>query len=345
VLQIFDNPVAISYNEEKRLEKMMEEKIYAGSGNILYVYKILKKYTDADHPLTVNQIVKLIQEEFEETISGRTVRRNFQVLTEKFGLCIERIDDAYYLDYEDYDLDFSEVRCLVDLIQYSNFIDDSFAKELSHKLIHHLNENEQKDFEGYQKYMRNTKTNNKEVFYTIKSLTEAMKQKKYVHFDYYKYNVHKEFKFRKAFYLFPLTILCDIGQYYLVAADQEKSLFYFRLDRIKNLEIKDGSPLKIPKQQLEEYIQSTVGMYGGKEEKVKAKVSIRLLDDVMDQFGKDAKISEYNSEYFLMEATVNLEGFKQWALRHIEKVQILEPASFQNEIASILEEALKKYSH
>lgn len=323
----------------------MEEKIYAGSGNILYVYKILKKYTDADHPLTVNEIVKRIGEEFGENISSRTVRRNFKVLAEKFDLLIERIDDTYYLDYEDYDLDFSEVRCLVDMISYSNFIDDSFAKELANKLIHHLNENEQKDFDDYKRYMRNTKTTNKEVFYTIKALTEAMQQQKYIHFDYYKYNVQKEFHFRKAFYLFPLTILCDIGQYYLVAADQDKSLFYFRLDRIKNLEIKDGIPLKIPKQQLEEYIQSTVGMYGGKREKIKAKVSVRLLDDVIDQFGKDAKITPYNNEYFMMEAMVNLEGFKQWVLRHIEKVDVLEPISFQNEITSILEKALKRYSH
>lgn len=323
----------------------MEEKIYPGSGNILYVYKILKKYTDAEHSLTVNQIAEKISEEFGETISGRTVRRNFNVLMEKFNLSIEQVENRYYLDYEDYDLDFSEVRCLVDLIQYSNFIDDSFAKELANKLIHHLNENEQKDFAGYQKYTRNTKTTNKEVFYTIKLLVEAMQEKKYIHFDYYKYNVHKEFKFRKAFYLFPLIILCDIGQYYLVAADQDKSLFYFRLDRIKNLEIKDGIPLKIPKQQLEDYIQSTVGMYGGKQEHVKAKISMRLLDDVIDQFGKDAKIAEYNNEFFLMDANVNLEGFKQWALRHIEKVDVLEPSHFKNEITHILEESLKRYSH
>lgn len=323
----------------------MEEKIYPGSGNILYVYKILKKYTDAEHPLTANQVAEKISKEFGEAISSRTVRRNFNVLMEKFNLSIEQVENRYYLDYEDYDLDFSEVRCLVDLIQYSNFIDDSFAKELANKLIHQLNENEQKDFAGYQKYTRNTKTTNKEVFYTIKLLVEAMQEKKYVHFDYYKYNVHKEFKFRKAFYLFPLIILCDIGQYYLVAADQDKSLFYFRLDRIKNLEIKDGIPLKIPKQQLEDYIQSTVGMYGGKQEHVKAKISVRLLDDIIDQFGKDAKIEEYNNEFFLMDANVNLEGFKQWALRHIEKVDVLEPAHFKNEITHILEESLKRYSH
>ena len=322
----------------------MEEKIYPGSGNILYVYKILKKYTDADHPLTVQQIVEKIAEEFEETISSRTVRRNFNVLIEKFDLAIERVGDAYYLDYEDYDLDFSEVRCLVDLIQYSNFIDDSFAKELANKLIHHLNKNEQKDFEGYQKYTRNTKTTNKEVLYTIKSLVEAMQQKKYVHFDYYKYNVQKEFNFRKAFYLFPLIILCDIGQYYLVAADQNKSLFYFRLDRIKNLEIKDGTPLKISKQQLEEYIQSTVGMYGGAQENVKAKIKIHLLDDVIDQFGKDVKIEVYNKDYFLLDASVNREGFKQWTLRHIEEVDVLEPAHFKKEIADILEKSFQRYS-
>ena len=129
-----------------------------------------------------------------------------------------------------------------------------------------------------------------------------------------------------------------------MAADQNKSLFYFRLDRIKNLEIKDGTPLKISKQQLEEYIQSTVGMYGGAQENVKAKIKIHLLDDVIDQFGKDVKIEVYNKDYFLLDASVNREGFKQWTLRHIEEVDVLEPAHFKKEIADILEKSFQRYS-
>ena len=253
------------------------------------------------------------------------------------------MDDGYYMEYEDYDFDSSEIRCMVDMVNYSRFVDEKLARQLTYKLVNQLNENDKKEFLGYEKYMKDTKTTNKELFYTVKLIAEAILNKKYIQFDYYKYNINKEYEFRKAFAIFPITIICDIGQYYMVAADKDKNLFYFRLDRIKNIELVEGTPISISKKQLDNYIHSTVGMYGGEQETVKAIVSNRLIDDVIDVFGRDSKIEKYDDQSFIMETKANLVGFKNWVLRHLENVRVVYPQKLKNEIMQILSDAVNSY--
>lgn len=200
-----------------------------------------------------------------------------------------------------------------------------------------------KNLFGYEKYMKNTKTTNKELFYTIKTIAEAILNKKNIQFKYYKYNVKKELEFRKAFIIFPVTIICDIGQYYLIGADKEKELFYFRLDRIKNISIAEGKQVNITKKQLNNYIESTIGMYGGEKKTVKAIVNRRLMDDVIDQFGKEVEILSFNDENFTMQTEVSLTGFKNWTLRHLEDVKVMYPNELKKEIIEILNASLKQY--
>lgn len=128
------------------MKDQLKEKIYVSNGNIMYIYNVMKKYTDIEHPLKIKDIITLIKKEYNEEISSRTIRRNFKVLECKFNVVIERIDDAYYMDYEDNDFDSSEIRSLVDMVNYSRFVDDTLAKKLTCKLINQLNNNDRKEF-------------------------------------------------------------------------------------------------------------------------------------------------------------------------------------------------------
>ena len=321
----------------------MKVKVYVTNGNILYIYNVLKKYTDVEHPLKVSEIVELIKREYGEDVSSKTIRRDFKVLETKFGVTIENLDNKYYMDCEETDFDLSEIRALVDMVNYSRFVDENFSKQLTNKLISLLNENDKKSFIGYDKYMKDVKTINKEVFYTIQTISEAILNKKYIQFDYYKYNLKKKLEFRKSFLVFPITILCDVGQYYSIVANENKELLDFRLDRIKNIKLKEGKPIFIEKKQLDDYIESSVGMFGGKLETVEAIISNNLLDCVIDTFGRDVEISKNDSETFLLKTNINLEGFKNWSLRHLENVKIIYPQKLKDEIVDILEKSIKKY--
>lgn len=321
----------------------MKEKIYVSNGNILYIYKTLKKYTDIDHPLKIQEIIKYIKEDYDEDISSRTIRRNLKVLVSKFNVTIEKVDNSYYMEFEDNDLDPSEVRCLVDMINYSKFVDEKYGNDLAHKLINQLNENDRKNFSQYNKYMKGTKTQNKELFYNIQIISEAIIEKHNIKFDYFKYNIKKEYEFRKSFNISPLKILCDFGQYYLIATGHDKKLLYFRLDRIKNISISNEKYIKISQDKINNFIDSTIGMFAGEKETVKAIVDNHVIDEVIEAFGMDTNIMEYDDNSFLMETQVNLEGFKHWGLRHLEDAKIIYPKKLVQEMNEILKESLKKY--
>lgn len=323
----------------------MKEKIYVSNGNIMYIYRTLKKYTGIDNPLKIEEIIKHIKEDYNEEVSSRTIRRNLKVLESKFDIVIDRVDNSYYMDYEDNDLDPSQVRCLVDMVNYSKFVDEKLAKELTSKLINQLNENDKKNFEQYSKYMKGTKTQNKQLFYNIQTIAEAVTNKQNIKFAYYKYNINKEQEYRKSFNISPLKILCDFGQYYLIAVNNDKKILYFRLDRIRNISFSNEKYIKISQKELNNFIDSTIGMFAGKKETVKAIVDNHAIDEVLEAFGMDINIKKYDENSFLMETEVSIEGFKHWGLRHLEDARIIYPTALVQEINQILNKSIEKYSN
>ena len=59
--------------------------------------------------------------------------------------------------------------------------------------------------------------------------------------------------------------------------------------------------------------------------------------------GKDIKISKINDETIKIKLKVNSMGFKMWAMRNIDCVEVVKPLELRNEMKKIIEEANKKY--
>lgn len=319
----------------------MKERSLIKSGKIMYIYNVMKKYTDVEHPVKIAEIIELVKNEYGEEISDSTVKRDLKVLEEKLNVIIGKIDHKYYIEKDDNELEVSEIRCLVDMINYSRFIEEKQAKQLTYKLIKQLNTYEQEEFVGYKKYMKDAKTINKDVFLNIEIITEAIQNKKYIKFGYYKYNLKKETELIRTFDVSPITIICEIGEYYLIGIDADRILKYFRLDRMKDAEIKEGKFVNITKKELDDFVQSSVGMYAGKKEKVQAICDNSLIDDAIESFGKDVKITQYDKDRFKMETEVSLRGFKNWALRHLSDAEVIYPEKLKNEIYELLKSKLK----
>lgn len=322
----------------------MQEKLYVNNGNIMYIYLVMKKYSDMNNTLKIDKIIEYIKKDYDIKIENRTIRRNFKVLENKFGLEIVKIDDGYYIEPEDNDFDSSEIRTLVDMINYSRFVDEKLANMITFKLINLLNENDRVEFKDYNKYMRDVKTTNKQLFYNIKILAEAILNKKKIKVDYYRYNLNKEFIYQKTHIISPYTMLCETSQYYLVGYNEDiKGLAYYRLDRMKEIEILKTPIVITSKEKIKEHIESTVSMYGGEKQLVKAICDNSLIDDVIDKFGHDTKLKIYNENSFEMEIEVFLLGFKKWSVRHVNLVEVIYPKTLRTEILNDLNNGVNKY--
>jgi hypothetical protein len=87
-------------------------------------------------------------------------------------------------------------------------------------------------------------------------------------------------------------------------------------------------------------------MFGGKKEKIEVICHVLLLDTIFDTFGKNVSIEKIpnNDEYFKFKVETSLLGFKMWAMRNIDLVEVIKPASLRNEMKEIIENARKKYN-
>ena len=113
----------------------MKDELHTNLGNIIYIYEVLKKYSDVDHILSVKDIIKYVKEEFDEEIEDRTVRRNIRVLIEKLDIDIETFKEnrqGYYLRTKEFE--FSEIKMMIDLLHYSKFMEEAFSIEIAEKL-------------------------------------------------------------------------------------------------------------------------------------------------------------------------------------------------------------------
>ena len=100
--------------------------------SLLYVLKILTKYTDKNHKLTYGDIARRLREEYNTDLERKTIARNIEVLMDNGYEIVKNGNNGVYLatrDFED-----GELMFLTDAIYSSKSIPTKYAKDLVAKL-------------------------------------------------------------------------------------------------------------------------------------------------------------------------------------------------------------------
>ena len=108
-------------------------------------------------------------------------------------------------------------------------------------------------------------------------------------------------------------------------------------------EVNEKISIKKSEKQIKDFVQSSVEVFGGEKEEVEAICSNFLLDTIFDQFGRNITIIKNDNERFKLIVDTSTRGFKMWAMRNIECVEVLRPESLRNEMKEIIKDALKRY--
>lgn len=328
--------------------------LYEKNGNILYILNVLKKYSDEDHMLSVAEIQRKIKEIYNVGIDTRTIRRNINLLKYKLDYDISTRDDngkGYYINRDpETDFEPGEVRAIIDNFSYANYIVPSIAKNIIKKCksIQTVYENEK--IKDYHIYANDSKTENVEVIKNIEDISESIFKNKKIHFEYWKYAITKKLEKRivSSPTVSPYAIVYSKQEFYLIGIKEGQENFYnYRIDRMKNLEIlEDNITIKKKKSEIQDFAESSTEMFGGKKEEIEAICHILLLDAVFDIFGKNITIEKIpnNEEYFKLKVDTNPVGFKMWAMRNIDVVEVKSPLSLRDELKIIVNDASKKYN-
>ena len=68
-----------------------------------------------------------------------------------------------------------------------------------------------------------------------------------------------------------------------------------------------------------------------------------MLDTIFDQFGRNITIIKNDNETFKLIVDTSTRGFKMWAMRNIDCVEVVKPESLKNEMKEIIKIAQKRY--
>ena len=327
--------------------------LYEKNGNILYILNVLKKYSDEEHMLTAAEIQRKIKEIYDVEIDTRTIRRNINLLKYKLDYDISTREDngkGYYIN-KDPETDFEpgEVRAIIDNFSYANYIVPSVAKEIIKKCKNMQTVYENEKLKDYQIYSVNSKTENAEVIKNIEDISSSIYNNHKIKFEYWKYEITN--KLEKQIVstptVSPFAIVYNKQEFYFIGIkDGQDKFYHYRLDRMKNVkELGDKITIKKTKAQIKDFAESTVEMFGGKKEEIEAICNKCLLNAIFDIFGKNVTIEKIpgNDENFKLIVDSNPMGFRMWAMRNIDMVEVIKPESLRNEMKEIAEKAIEKY--
>lgn len=327
--------------------------LYEKNGNILYILNILKKYSDEEHKLSATEIQRKIKEIYNVEIDTRTIRRNINLLKFKLDYDISTRDEngqGYYLNRDpETDFEPGEIRAIIDNFSYANYIVPSIAKNIIKKCKNIQTVYENEKIKDYHIYANDSKTENVEVIKNIEDISESIYKNKKIKFEYWKYAITD--KLEKKIVSTPTVssyaIVYNKQEFYLIGIKDGQTEFYnYRLDRIKNIRILDDEiTIKKKKSEIQDFAESSIEMFGGKKEEVEAICHIWLLDAVFDIFGRNVTIEKIpnDEEHFRLLVDTNPVGFKMWAMRNIDLVEVKKPLELRNELKSIIEDAQKRY--
>ncbi len=310
--------------------------------NTVCVLEILKEYTDYDNILRMSDITRYMERDYDLKVDRRTVYSCMAVLSE-MGYEISMPEDngkGYYLENRDFDA--SEIRMLIDSVYSNTGIPDSYSAELAEKLQRLLPAKKRRSYASLTAPVTTRKTDNKEVFLNIDLLDEAVEKGKKVRFTYLKYGLDKKLKPKREgkYTVSPYATVAANEHYYLLCncAAHSDPISQFRIDKIKGIEITDEDRVPPPSDfSPGRYADRSIFMYGGEIGTVVLRCDIEILDQVVDRFGSEIKITENSGGgTFDLTVTGSLTGIEYWAGNYMESCEVIAPESMRQRVINMI---------
>ena len=301
--------------------------------NALCILEILKEYSDSEHILTMKELIYKMRQIYDIEIDRRTVYSAVSLLR-KMGYDVSKYEEnkvGYYLRSRTFEP--SEILLLTDAIYTFPFIPQKQSEDLIKKLQKQLSIHKRKEHKHLTLVKSEKKTDNKQIFWNIEQLDEAISKKRQVSFTYCRYGLDKKLHPRreKAYVVNPYGMVFMNEHYYLVCnyiGLPDTNLY--RIDRMKDILILDEEWSKKPEKK-DEMLDAEYA-FPGSAEYITMYCDNIVLSDVIDKFGTGVFVSRLDDERFKLRFKASLTGVKFWALQYLPYVEVIEPKWLRNEI-------------
>ncbi len=314
---------------------------------LLYIVKMLEEYSDENHPLSTQEIIRRLDAEGIRS-ERKSIYDDMAKLID-FGYDIiqvhSRLGGGYYLAGREFEL--AELKLMVDAVQSSRFITTKKSRELIKKLEKKAGKYDAGKLQRQVYVAGRIKTENESIYYNIDNIHRAIQENKQIRFQYLDWNLKKELVPRDATtrIVSPWALIWQVENYYLAAFDpQDELMKHYRVDKMGKVEVLEQPRMGLEafeKVDLAVYTNQTFGMYGGEQETVTMQFPNELVGVVLDRFGREADIRPMKDGFFRIRTKVAVSGqFYGWLAGIGADAQIIAPENVREKYQDYLRKIL-----
>lgn len=317
---------------------------------ILMILEILKEYSDEEHPLKQEDILRHLKLMYDTTCDRRTISSNIRMLGD-LDYEILHSRKGYYLaerTFED-----AELRLLIDSVLCSQTISEKQSKDLIEKLRGLGNTYFDAKVSHVCCNREMTHLNSKQLLYTVDKIHNAIEKKKKISFTYNQYGT--DFKLHektdKKYIVNPYQMIVNLNKYYLIGNyDEYDNISHYRLDLMTNVEILEEKtkPIKHVRGfenglNLGQHMREHIYMYSGESIRVKFHAKKSCMTEYIDWLGTDFKVLEEDDEFILMSVKCNENAAFYWALQYGADLEVVEPEPLKKRVYKMICEMKERY--
>ena len=316
----------------------------------MLILQILREYTDENHSLTQQEIIKLLKQNYGMECDRRSVKSNIESLKELgYDISTEQGNRLLSREFDD-----AELRILIDSVLFSKSISTKQAKGLIDK----IRGISSRYFNAKVSHVSNLpelhRTINKQAMYSLDVINDAISEKKKISFIYN--DVGTDFKLHprrdREYIVNPYQIVANNGRFYLICnTDKHDNISHYRIDRMTDVRMltEKIKPMKqVPEVahglNLPKHMAEHIYMFSGEGVDVVILAEKHLMSQLVDWFGTDFRIMEDKNDMLKIRVKVNPEAMKYWALQYGPYVEVLQPSKLRDEIAANVKLMNKKYN-
>lgn len=312
----------------------------------LYLLQILKERTDEDNYLTTTQLCNILKQSYGMDTHRTTIKGDIEVL-QKAGFSVdERRSTQNQYRYIEREFEIAELKTIIDAIASSKFITEGKSDNLIRKVTALAGINKARDLKRNVVVDGRGKIENKQIFYIIDAINDAINQRKKIKFQKIEYNVKKERVLHhggETYTFSPYSLVWDGDNYYVVGySDKYKTVGGHRVDRIyEQPKILDEAA--VPPEtgfSVEKYVKTTFRMYNAPRKEVELLCDNGVMDAIIDQFGPDVHTYAGDLQNFrVVEEVAVGKVFFNWIFGFEGKVRIKEPEDVKEQYRQMVENA------
>lgn len=362
-------------NEKITLEKIVRrnriknDSMFGAKANTICIMQLLEDYTDDIKTLTIQDIIRLLKDNYNLVADRRTVKDSIELLIDLgYEISAEKENGQYrYSLIENY-FTTSEYMLLHYSVKFNNMIPMILKEDILQKLASLMSVKKSLwSIDNPSPEILADKKAELEKCRVCEDIGNAFENKKQVSFTYMVYNINKELvPYREKPYIFiPQRIFMKKGIYYVTGeVVNERYGVTFRMDMIRNTKIldepivemsydelmaakggecvSDNGKIKIYKSKSEDEAVNPP-VYPVADERIRAVMKCKnsLLNKVFEDFSEDfkrIKLSDCgDGEHFIFEIeSASLVNTVHWALSACGDCEVLEPPKLRGAVMNVL---------